>query len=30
MADRIIRMGSGRIESVEVQAEPAAPEDLRW
>jgi putative ABC transport system ATP-binding protein len=30
MADRVIRMGSGRIESIERQSAPASPEDLRW
>ena len=30
MADRVIRMASGRIESVELQPNPASPEDLRW
>jgi putative ABC transport system ATP-binding protein len=30
MADRVIRMGSGRVESVERQPAPASPDDLRW
>jgi putative ABC transport system ATP-binding protein len=30
MADRVIRMGSGRIESVERQPAPVSPDDLRW
>lgn len=30
MADRVVRLHSGRIERVTTNASPAAPEELRW